>query len=517
MNLRFSNQFATISSQSFSIMSFNVLLPNPVGGDGWWCYKMYSPRSFSSTEARTVASWYERQQLIKEIVKSAESDIVCFQEASCETFASDFSFMRELGYECNELFRKGRFRPATFWRGDRLELLGSAIHRDRCLITPFRLKGSDDNKYLWVANMHLQAGNEQAVRRFRQTFDCLDTIRKDQCKLLQSQKSSNKKTKTTSPPPSFAVVLAGDTNVAGPESGSISAVDELLSTGRLLSTFREGGQVVTTKDKAIPQMPHFTDPYAYIFGQSKSLHSESPPPPTMVVEELYSLLSKPVENSTEESKLSSTEEGEGTKNDGDESEADPLELSDEAVRLFSNVFNDFASNRIADCAVMSAADVARWLTIINGKVGRGSEFRAAVAAMKITEPIQNETEKGPTSSDDVSVPSVGISSSAGGEETDLLPAGYLTLASFLAIYRAELRQGKVWGLLHDLAACQHPLPLTDRFFAVRYDRIYVAGDIEIVAVRIDGDSDGDSLRLRCLPNEKHPSDHIPVVAVLQWR
>jgi hypothetical protein len=238
----------------------------------------------------------------------------------------------------------------------------------------------------------------------------------------------------------------------------------------------------------------------------------------MVVEELYSLLSKPMENSSDEGKPSGAEEGEGTKNDGDESEADPLELSDEAVRLFSEVFNDFASERIADSAVMSVADVARWLTIINGKVGRGSEFRAAVAAMKTTESVQNEIQKKPTSSDDnVSAPSVAISSSAISEEADLIPAGHLTLAAFLAIYRAELRQGKVCGLLHDLAACRHPLTLTDKVFSVRYDRIYVAGDIDIVAVRTDSNSDRDGLGFQCLPNEKHPSDHIPVAAVLKWR
>ena len=477
---------------------------------------MYSPRTFSNAEAHRVSNWNERQLLIKDIVKSTNSDIVCFQEASCETFASDFAFMLELGYDCNELYKKGRFRPATFWRGDRLELFGSSIHRDRCLITPFKFKVfpsvvSDTNKFLWVANVHLQAGNEQAVRRFRQTFDCLDTIRKDQSKVMQSQKSSSKKGNALSPP-SFAVVLAGDTNVAGPESGCTSAVDELLSTGRLLSSFREEDRIITSKDKSVPLIPHFTDPYSYIFSQSDSSYSKSPPP-TMVVEELYSLLSKRI--GTEDSKPSGLLTEEGKHDDGDESEADPLELSDEAVRLFSKVFDDFASHRVADCAVMSSIDVARWLTVINGQVGRGSEFRAAVGAMKATEPVQNETISTKSEEDSASSAKDSSSSSAvGSGDRELLPDGYLTLAAFLSIYRAELRQGKVWGLLHDLAACQHPLTLSDRFFTVRYDRIYVAGDIDIVAVRLNDQDEGP---LRCLPNEKHPSDHIPVGAVLKWR
>jgi mRNA deadenylase 3'-5' endonuclease subunit Ccr4 len=162
-----------LSSSSLSIISFNILLPN--SADGWWCYKMYSPRNNvdpSQTE------WPARRALIRQTIVDADCDVVCLQETSGESFNEDFSFMAELGYT-SELYKKGRFRPATFWRSSRVELAEKPMHRDRCLVTQFKLKPAVTNptesasssceidastgdtstaqdKRVWVANVHLQ-------------------------------------------------------------------------------------------------------------------------------------------------------------------------------------------------------------------------------------------------------------------------------------------------------------------------------------------------------------------------
>ena len=64
-------------------------------------------------------------------------------------------------------FTKGRFRPATFWKTDRCDLISPAVHRDRTLLTTFRLTDTDDESNWHVLNCHLQAGLN-AKRRYSQ-------------------------------------------------------------------------------------------------------------------------------------------------------------------------------------------------------------------------------------------------------------------------------------------------------------------------------------------------------------
>ena len=98
---------------AFSLMSWNVLLPNSV--DAWWTYKMYNPPL--SPDQRFVGAWDFRRDLIRARIEQVNADVVCLQEISPKSFEQDFAFMREdLGYDGVELFKKGRFRPATFWR-----------------------------------------------------------------------------------------------------------------------------------------------------------------------------------------------------------------------------------------------------------------------------------------------------------------------------------------------------------------------------------------------------------------
>lgn len=81
--------------------------------------------------------------------------------------------MKEIGYDGKEMFKKGRFRPATFWKSSRCELAAPPVHKDRTLLTAFRLvrEGNGNNekeaRNWYVLNCHLQAG-KQAPRRVRQ-------------------------------------------------------------------------------------------------------------------------------------------------------------------------------------------------------------------------------------------------------------------------------------------------------------------------------------------------------------
>ena len=105
------------------------------------------------------------------------------QEVCSTSFEEDFAFMKCLGYDGVEIYKKGRFRPATFWKKDRVHLYGSTLHRDRCLISAFTKpeeskSSSIPSDLLYVSNMHLSAGSGlgQNERRLRQINDCIDTI-----------------------------------------------------------------------------------------------------------------------------------------------------------------------------------------------------------------------------------------------------------------------------------------------------------------------------------------------------
>eukprot|EP01037_Dinobryon_pediforme_P019343 gene19343-19747_t len=228
----------------------------------------------------------------------------------------------------------------------------------------------------------------------------------------------------------------------------------------------------------------------------------------MVVEELYSLLSKTVVTNGESAGKSADNEPEPSslaeeKDDG-EAEGESLDLSDEAVRLLTLIFHDFSSGRISkddsncenDESIMTAKDVANWLITINGQVGRGSEYRSAVEFMTQVTPA--------------------LKRGGDTEEISMIPEdGFLTLQSFLSIYRKELCQGKVWGVAHDLSACKHPLSLSGGLYTARFDRIFVGGAAQIVAVKDLRPTDGTAILP--LPNKNHPSDHLPVMVVLDWK
>ena len=135
------------------------------------------------------------KDLLKKHIALVDADVVCFQEVSPKSFEKDFAFMQELGYDGLELFKKGRFRPATFWKSSSCELAMPAVHKDRCLLTAFRFpkndntnddKNVDDKKKgkgstesgsrnWYICNCHLQAGN-QGPRRVRQINEAVKGV-----------------------------------------------------------------------------------------------------------------------------------------------------------------------------------------------------------------------------------------------------------------------------------------------------------------------------------------------------
>ena len=99
--------------------------------------------------------------------------------------------MADLGFDGHELFKKSRFRPATFWKTNTCQLVAPAVHKDRTLLTAFRVVGGDEegdndkddeavppdhhHPHWYVLNCHLQAG-KQAPRRVRQIHEGVRSV-----------------------------------------------------------------------------------------------------------------------------------------------------------------------------------------------------------------------------------------------------------------------------------------------------------------------------------------------------
>lgn len=311
---------ASAAGCKFSCMSYNVLLPN--NKDGWWIYKYYRhPGEFTE--------WAGRQALLKQQLLESHVDFVCLQEVSDVSWEEDWLFMGEAGYEALMHDKKGRMRPATFWRGDKWELL-SKQHKDRTLVTAMRLRST--GTVLFVVNGHLSAGS-QADRRLRQVNEALDTVAKEAKKLgLQV--------------PGVPVVFCGDCNSQGR-----TGVDELLTRGEVGPDFRESGdptekgqqgKEVTSKKKS-QALGSFADASVAFFGEQNV-------PATMILANIDSKMLF------------------------DDGTPTPAIL--EALRAA------FASCCSSGSEMMTKADCERWLLAVNREIGRGSEYRAMLSAFE---------------------------------------------------------------------------------------------------------------------------------------
>jgi len=416
---------------ALSVISYNVLLPNSV--DGWWNYKMYNPplppdQAFAST-------WEHRKSLLKERIQAVDADIVCLQEVSPVSFEEDFSFMTDLGYTGKEMFRKGRFRPATFWKTCSCELASLAVHKDRTFLTAFRKSSIPDSPIWYILNVHLQAGRE-AKRRVRQINEGMRAV------LTLSRKLGDKNPESNAP-----VIVCGDFN-GGEECGAV----HYLSNGYVDETFVEDGEPVTSNKKTLPLSTPMQD--AMVVGGRNAA-------PTMVVQELVEHLASGAA-------------------------FDNPDLSELATNSLKRIFCRYATHCLDDTKdkAMGKSDVERWLTDINGKVGRGSEFRAAAREMGwIDDSNADDDERKPI----------------------VLPEeGYITEDGFLRVYLEELQSGKFWGVAHDLAVMGEAVPITGVFEA-RYDRVYCSDVLQPETI----------VEFTCneaCPNALEPSDHLPVAA-----
>jgi hypothetical protein len=73
------------------------------------------------------------------------------------------------------------------------------------------------------------------------------------------------------------------------------------------------------------------------------------------------------------------------------------------------------------------------------------------------------------------------------------------------VYQKELSGGKFWGIAHDMQVLGDPLPDAG-LFTSRFDRIYYnAQSMKPISVT-------DTTSNEPCPNDKEPSDHLPVAA-----
>jgi endonuclease/exonuclease/phosphatase family metal-dependent hydrolase len=405
------------------VLTYNVLLPN--SKDGWWIYKYYR-------EPGKYSEWPARQALLQKQILGTGADVVCLQEVSDLSFDTDFQFMIDAGYS-SLMHEKGRLRPATFWRTDRWEKV-SALQKDRSLIVALRrLGGAAGGKVVFSINVHLSAG-QNADRRLRQAHEALEAVAKE-CKKLGLD------------PTSVPVVFGGDFNSQGR-----SAVRELLISGQVNPDFRESGDPTERGQEDRPvtskvrkhSLPLFADASVLAFGNS-------PPPATILASSIDSKM---------------------LQEDGSLTLAMEVALKEAFGRCCS------------DGKVMARAEVEQVLLKTNKELGRGSEYRFAMAVFERR-----------------------------GE-------GVMDLEDFIALYRAELHEGKFWGVEHDLRALGGSgmaVP-ADGPCELRFDYIYfTTANLQLVGVQEPLTS---TQRARIwgepwevLPNEWHPSDHLPVTAI----
>mmetsp|Transcript_21531 Transcript_21531/g.46820 ORF Transcript_21531/g.46820 Transcript_21531/m.46820 type:complete len:808 (-) Transcript_21531:543-2966(-) len=154
------------------------------------------------------------------------------------------------------------------------------------------------------------------------------------------------------------------------------------------------------------------------------------------------------------------------------------------------VFDKFSSNG----ATLSQEEVNAFLIKTNGEVGRGGTFRHTSAIF--------EKKKMETSS-----------SSKPAE---------LTRSDWHGVFARELAEGKWWQVVYDLEVCGFNVTSehssNNQFYQGWLDYIYLHGlrctgvqDALTEEERMRIYDDGDAL-----PNEWHPSDHLPVSAIFSW-
>ncbi len=263
-------------------------------------------------------------------------------------------------------------------------------------------------------------------------------------------------TKEVKPEEHVRLIVCGDLN-GGPESAAV----RYLEDGSVDESFLEDGETVTSRPIVMPLTKPLKDVAATVAGRD--------PPPTLVVPELISLMVKSTSENT--------------------SAYENPQLSEIILERLQRLYHRYATDSSGQ---MNMNDVERWLVTINGRVGRGSEFREAAKQMGWKDPNPGISE-----GDDISAEELKA-------RIQLPHDGLLSLDGFIQVYEQELRGGKFWGIAHDMAVLGESLPDAGVFHA-RFDRIYCSQAVQVTAVM-------DTISLVPCPNEVEPSDHLPVAA-----
>ncbi len=265
--------------------------------------------------------------------------------------------------------------------------------------------------------------------------------------------------------------MCGDFN-GGSECGAV----QYLETGSIGPEFLEDGEQISSKERILPLSSPLID--VYCVGRD-----EKQVPPTLVVSELISIM---IEDGNIETCFINPQ------------------FSKDVMDRFKRIYNRFATLHCSEGSLeMGKADVEAWLTIINKKIGRGTEFRNAAKLMGWVDPTVSED-----SDDDGSKGEERITDKQKSRPPITIPEeGALKFDDFVAVYLDELRQGKFWGIAWDLAQLGEPLQVSN-VFGARYDRMYCSASLAPLAVI-------DTLCDRPCPNESEPSDHLPVAATFQ--
>jgi hypothetical protein len=216
-------------------------------------------------------------------------------------------------------------------------------------------------------------------------------------------------TNTERDPTNLKLIVCGDFN-GGQDCGAV----QYLEKGSIGPDFLEDGDAVSSKEKLLPLSSPMIDAVA-----ADGLVDRTPPA-TLVVSELISLM---VDDGKVETCYINPH------------------FSTVVLERLHRIYNNLASvSGEGSAKQMGKADVERWLTIINGKVGRGTEFRNAAKFMGWAPPTELEE------SGDESRNTSNKSDKKEERPPIVIPDdGILTLDDFVAVYLSELREGKFWG------------------------------------------------------------------------
>jgi endonuclease/exonuclease/phosphatase family metal-dependent hydrolase len=160
----------------------------------------------------------------------------------------------------------------------------------------------------------------------------------------------------------------------------------------------------------------------------------------------------------------------------------------------SRIFARFASGVVDGVPVMTPKDVNAFITLLNDQY-RGSERECAERLM-----LARATHGGLEALDAKS-------------NADELDGSHMTLEDFIGLHQEELKEGKFWSVRHGLGVAGESIEpqLQDRSpFCARYDYFFVIPGSANLTSTLDFPKTG------FLPNDTHPSDHLPIGITIDW-